>query len=65
MNPRVEAPITTATSEPREKWCPACKAYTAVAFDVHALFPTGLTWLGTFTVCELCDDPSDQEDTRV
>lgn len=56
--------VTTATSTPRAKWCPDCKAYTAVAFDVFALVPTGLTYLATYALCEICDDPSDQEARR-
>ncbi|WP_328434570.1 hypothetical protein [Streptomyces sp. NBC_00425] len=52
--------LNTATSEPREAWCPACKAYTAAEVDVHALFPTGLMLLGTLSACEICDDPTDQ-----
>lgn len=56
--------VTVATSEPRPKWCDDCKANSAIAVDVFALFPTGLTFLGTFAFCEICDDPADQEDTN-
>lgn len=62
-----EAPhvtVTTATSGPRPKWCPECKANTALAVDVYALFPTGVTYVTTVAVCEICDDPDDPETNR-
>lgn len=60
---RAQVRIALATSEPRPRWCPECKAETAIAVDVYALFPTGLTYVTTVSLCELCDDPADQEDT--
>ncbi|UJV42973.1 hypothetical protein [Streptomyces sp. AMCC400023] len=58
--PRADLAVTVATSAPRPRWCPTCKAETAVAVDVHALFPSGLTHLTTLVLCEICDDPDDQ-----
>lgn len=56
--------VTVATSRPRPKWCPDCKAETALAVDVCALFPTGVTYVTTVAVCEICDDPDDPEVNR-
>jgi hypothetical protein len=47
----------------REDWCPACKAWTRLTGDVLMLTPDGVSLIGTWTVCEICDDP-DQEDDR-
>lgn len=64
MTSRAVLDIAVAVSAPRPKWCPECKAETAAAVDVHALFPTGLTYVTTIAVCEICDDPSLQEGPR-
>lgn len=65
MNSReVHTTVTVATSRPRPQWCPACKANSALTTGVYALFPTGVTSLGTVTVCEICDDPDDPEANR-
>ncbi|MEU1180632.1 hypothetical protein ABZ464_23830 [Streptomyces sp. NPDC005820] len=56
--------VAVATSQPRHKWCPGCKANTGLAVDVHALFPTGVTYVTTVAVCEICDDPDDPEVNR-
>ncbi|MDQ0962021.1 hypothetical protein QFZ66_005899 [Streptomyces sp. B4I13] len=57
----VRVTVTVATSRPRPAWCPDCKANSAFAVDVHALFPTGVTFISTVAVCEICDDPDDPE----
>ncbi|MFM9590721.1 hypothetical protein ACKI16_29465 [Streptomyces scabiei] len=59
--PMARLDVTLATSEPRPTWCAACKAYTAVTVDAHALFPTGLTLLTALAVCEICDAPEDRD----
>lgn len=59
MNRAQEVRVTLVTGKPRLKWCEECKAFTAGAVDVHALFPTGLTYVTTIAVCEICDDPED------
>ncbi|MER6563320.1 hypothetical protein ABT300_37460 [Streptomyces sp. NPDC001027] len=56
--------VTVATSLPRPTWCPDCKANSALAVDVYALFPTGVTFISTVAVCEICDDPDDPEVNR-
>ncbi|MFJ7489692.1 hypothetical protein ACIQZB_00275 [Streptomyces sp. NPDC097727] len=60
----VHTAATVATGTPRPGWCPACKANSAFTTSVCALFPTGVTSLGTVTVCEICDDPDDPEANR-
>lgn len=56
--------VTVTTSRPRPKWCPNCKAQTALAVDVYALFPAGVMYVTTVAVCEICDDPEDPEVNR-
>lgn len=56
-----QATVTTVTSTPRPKWCGDCKANSAAAVDLFALFPDGLTYITTVAACEICDDPADQE----
>lgn len=53
--------VTTVTSTPRPTWCAVCKAETGSVVDVFALFPDGLTFITTVAVCEICDDPADQQ----
>jgi hypothetical protein len=65
MTSRAALDFAVAASEPRPQWCGTCKANTAAAVDVHALFPAGLTRVATVAVCEICDDPGLQEDARV
>jgi hypothetical protein len=45
----------------REDWCTRCKAFTRVTGDILMLSPGGVTVVGTWTACEICDD---QEDDR-
>ncbi|MER6367424.1 hypothetical protein [Streptomyces mirabilis] len=49
----------------REDWCPTCKANTRLTGDVLMLTPDGVSVVGTWTACEICDDPDGQEDNRV
>lgn len=62
--PKGGCTVTTVTSSPRPQWCHDCKANSAAAVDLFALFPDGLTFITTVAVCEICDDPSDQEASR-
>lgn len=65
MNSReARVTVTVATARPRPKWCPRCKANSALTVDVYALFPTGVTFINTVAVCEICDDPDDPEANR-
>lgn len=41
----------------RSGWCPACKAYTRITTDLLLLSPEGVAPVGTWTWCEICDDP--------
>lgn len=61
MSGRVHLLTPTVTGVPRTKWCPTCKAISAVVVDVLALFPAGPTHLTTVTFCEIHDDPDDAE----
>ncbi|MDX3239373.1 hypothetical protein PV392_27535 [Streptomyces sp. ME03-5709C] len=56
--------LTVAPSRVRSAWCGSCKAYTLLAGDLVLLTPEGVSTLGTWTWCEVCDDPADQTDTR-
>ncbi|MGW3447324.1 hypothetical protein [Streptomyces sp. NPDC001076] len=56
--------VTVATGRPRPAWCAHCKANTGLAVDVYALFLTGVTYVITVAVCEICDDPDDPEVNR-
>jgi hypothetical protein len=64
VNGRVQLLTPTITGVPRTKWCPTCKALTAVAVDVLALFPAGPSRVATVEFCEIHDDPDDPEATR-
>ncbi|MFJ3249080.1 hypothetical protein [Streptomyces sp. NPDC086782] len=60
------APLTVAVDPgaPRETWCADCKAYTRIAGQVVILTPAGVTTVGAWSWCEICEDPDDQEVTR-
>ncbi|MGW2951517.1 hypothetical protein [Streptomyces eurythermus] len=48
----------------REDWCITCKAYTRVTGDILMLSPAGVSVVGAWTTCEICDDLDDQETDR-
>lgn len=64
MTRRTDLITPTITGVPRSRWCPTCKALTAAAIDVLALFPAGPTRVSTVVFCEVCDDPDDPEAGR-
>ncbi|WP_284576801.1 hypothetical protein [Streptomyces sp. 2P-4] len=39
-------------------WCPTCKAETLITTDLLLLAPEGVSAVGTWSWCEICDDPS-------
>ncbi|MET9321989.1 hypothetical protein ABZX75_17610 [Streptomyces sp. NPDC003038] len=41
----------------RTGWCRTCKAWTHLTADLLLLSPDGLTLVGTWAWCEVCDDP--------
>ncbi|MFC8332740.1 hypothetical protein [Streptomyces olivaceus] len=47
--------VTLGTSA--TEWCPACKAWTCVSGDLLLLDPRGVSVVGRYRVCEICDDP--------
>lgn len=53
--------VPVEMGEPRETWCWSCKAFTRLTGDVLVLGPEGVTPVGTWTYCDICDD---QEDPR-
>lgn len=42
-----------------EDWCPTCKANTRLTGDILMLTPDGVSVVGTWTACEICDDPDE------
>ncbi|MFD9903912.1 hypothetical protein [Streptomyces sp. NPDC059063] len=66
--PRPGAPPVTATvhiGNLRADWCLTCKAWTKAMGDALLLSEDGVTILGTWMVCEICDDPTSREAPRV
>lgn len=57
--------VYVTTSPPRTDWCPACKAYTRFTGDVLLLTPDGVSVVGSYTGCEICDDPGEEAQRRV
>ncbi|WTW95406.1 hypothetical protein OG216_19380 [Streptomycetaceae bacterium NBC_01309] len=53
-------PVSVVTGDGREDWCAACKAYTRHTGDVLMLSPEGVSTVGAWSWCEICDDPADQ-----
>ena len=41
----------------RPGWCTACKAWTCVSTDLLLLSPAGVATAGTWSWCEICEDP--------
>lgn len=50
--------ITAGT--PRTRWCTACKAHTGFTGTVLLLTPDGVSTVGAYTGCEICDDEPDE-----
>lgn len=55
------APLTVAPGKVRDEWCTACKAYTRITGELLLLTAAGVSTVGTWTWCEICDDPTDQQ----
>jgi len=55
---------TLHVGNPRADWCAICRAYTRLIGDMLLLTPDGVSTLGTWAGCEICDDPTDQEAPR-
>ncbi|MEV6565874.1 hypothetical protein [Streptomyces kronopolitis] len=43
----------------RSGWCTKCKAWTYISTDLVLLTSSGVSTLGTWEWCEICDDPDD------
>jgi hypothetical protein len=55
--------IAVDPGTPREEWCAACKAYTRLVGQVLLLSRDGVSTVGEWSWCEICD-PDDQEVRR-
>lgn len=55
--------VYVTTGPPRPDWCRACKAWTRFTGDVLLLTPDGVSIVGAYAGCEICDDP-DTEGAR-
>ncbi|MFC8723753.1 hypothetical protein [Streptomyces bacillaris] len=49
----------------RTEWCTTCKAWTRLAGSMLLLTPDGVSTVGSWNCCEICDDPAGQEARRV
>ncbi|MFE0545184.1 hypothetical protein [Streptomyces sp. NPDC058891] len=56
--------VTVAPADVREDWCTVCKAYTRLVGSLALLTPAGVSTVGSWAWCEICDDPGDREVTR-
>ncbi|WP_433341713.1 hypothetical protein [Streptomyces sp. CA-253872] len=61
--PAPDLVVTVTPGTPAPDWCPDCKAYTRLAGSLVALGPTGVTEVGAYTWCEVCDDPDMPKET--
>ncbi|WP_433856663.1 hypothetical protein [Streptomyces kronopolitis] len=43
----------------RTAWCDVCKAWTHLTADLLLLAPEGVSTIGVWSWCEVCDDPDD------
>ncbi|WP_030672438.1 hypothetical protein [Streptomyces sp. NRRL B-1347] len=48
----------------RAEWCATCKAWTKTTGDAQLLTPDGVTALGTWGVCQICEDPEVRQEGR-
>ncbi|MFB8402199.1 hypothetical protein [Streptomyces sp. NPDC055912] len=53
--------LTVSTGTPTEEWCDGCKAYTRLSGPLLLLAPGGVSTIGTWSWCEICEDPADQQ----
>lgn len=42
---------------PRTGWCTTCRAWTHISVDLLLFAPDGLSTVGTWAWCEVCEDP--------
>ncbi|MFJ3100375.1 hypothetical protein [Streptomyces sp. NPDC086835] len=63
--PDAVLPLTITSTTPTEEWCTTCKAYTRLTGELLALTTYGVTALGPWTYCDICDDdPTTPNDRR-
>lgn len=59
------APVATvAASGLTADWCTTCKAYTRVTGEVVLITRDGVSTVGVFEWCEICDDAPDARQER-
>lgn len=60
-DPHPDGAVTVTTgSYATAEWCTACKAFTLLTGAVLMLCHGGVSTVGRWTWCEICDDPADQ-----
>ena len=56
---RPHADLSLHAGALRAGWCTTCKAFTHISTDLLLLTPGGVSTVGTWSWCEICDDPDD------
>jgi hypothetical protein len=54
--------LLTPGADWRTEWCTTCKAWTRVTGSTLLLTADGVVTVGTWALCEICDDPTDQQE---
>lgn len=52
--------VTVVPGPSARTWCAACKAWTRLAGSLLLLAENGVSTVGAWSWCEICDDPADQ-----
>ncbi|WP_327345970.1 hypothetical protein [Streptomyces europaeiscabiei] len=56
--------VHVALGPAREVWCRICKAFTRATGDILMLTAGGVSVVGTWNACEICDGHDGQENAR-
>ncbi|WP_331756206.1 hypothetical protein OHA04_45710 (plasmid) [Streptomyces sp. NBC_01590] len=62
IEPPPALPVPLAAGDVHADWCPVCKAYTVLTGTTLLLTSGGVSTVGTWQWCEVCDDPTDQQE---
>lgn len=60
--PPPDVVVTLMSGNATARWCTTCKAWTVLAGDLLLLSPGGVSTVGEFAWCEICDDPDQQQE---